>query len=68
MILAKDISVSEATEYRFEIVELNEEIINRFPVENFEFGDNITTLKVKTKSDTEAERVHNYLKDLCVLK
>lgn len=58
----------EIVEHSFKIAEMNEEIINRFPIENFVFDDNIITLKVKVRSNVDAEQIQKYLKELNVAK
>lgn len=58
----------EIVEHSFELVEIIEEIINRFPIENFVFEDDKTTSRVKVKSDADVEQIQNYLKGLNVLK
>jgi predicted DNA-binding transcriptional regulator YafY len=40
----------------FEVVELTEEILNRFPIENFEFNEDETILMLNVKSNEDLEK------------
>ncbi len=51
-------------ECSYKIFALSDELLNRFPIENFEFDSGEATLRLKVKSDVERERVHRYLKEI----
>lgn len=52
----------------FEVIELTEEILNRFPIEDFEFKDNQTLLKLLVKYDEDAYMINRRFSELKVLQ
>lgn len=52
----------------FEVIELTEEILNRFPIESFEFKDNQTLLKLLVKYDEDAYMINRRFSELKVLQ
>ncbi len=55
---------STVKEICFEVVELTEEILNRFPIENFEFKDDQTLLNLKVKTQEDVLMIERYYPEL----
>ncbi len=58
----------EIVEHSFELVEINEEVTSRFPIENFVFEENRIKLKVKVKSNADVKNIERYLNELKLLR
>lgn len=52
------------SEVCFEVIELTEEILNQFPIENFEFKDNQTFLNLKVKANEDALVIQRNFQEL----
>jgi len=48
----------------FEVVELTEEILNRFPIENFEFKDDQTLINLKVKTQEDVLMIEKHYPEL----
>lgn len=48
----------------FEVVELTEEILNRFPIENFEFKDDRTLINLKVKTQEDVLMIERHYPEL----
>ena len=52
----------------FEVIELTEEILNRYPIENFEFKDDLILLKLSLKNDEDYLSIQRRFSELKYVK
>lgn len=55
-------------EIRFQVTELTDEILNRFPIENFEFGEDEILLRVKVKETEKSLMIEKEFVELKYVK